>query len=421
MCTRIWRLMFVAIMIFISFGLAAKGYTIDQVPNVQKTDRTKYVVDPDGVMSTAARSRVDSLLGNIRQVTTAEVAFVIIGNMEPKGHIDIDTYATELFEKWGIGDKDKDTGVLLLVSMDDRKFSLRTGYGVEGVLPDMICRDITENNLVPAMKSGDYDRGFVAVAQRLHKTMTDEKYRGELMADIKKREAEAWTDLLNFVLLSAVVLTSILVLFLIYKLYQIRSLSPYEKYLGMQSYKYLFLICCFIGIGLPLLVYLPYIYLMNKWRNGEHNCPNCSTSMNKLDEVSDNKYLTPAQDAEERFESVDYDVWLCPSCGETDVYPYVNKNSALTICPMCHTRTLRQLQDRIVVQPTEHNQGKGVREYVCLNCGKRHGVPYNIAKLASPGIIILPGGFGGGRGSGGSFGGGFSGGSTGGGGYSGGW
>lgn len=410
-----------AVVLIILAALPAQaGYTVEEVPNVQKADRTRYVSDPKGYLSTATRATIDSLLSDIRRQTSAEVAFVIIDKMEPAGNIDIDTYGTELFEQWGIGDKDKDNGVLMLVSIDDRKFVLRPGYGAEGVLPDMICREITENKLVPAMKAEDYDRGMLEVAREIHKTMTDKRYREELKADIEARKSEEWFNLLYFIMAFAAVLTLALAAVLIIKLARRKGMSPYEKYLEMRPLKPVVLVCCFFGLGLPLLVYLPLVYLLNKWRDGVHLCPNCKARMNKLDEESDNKYLTPAQDAEERFDSVDYDVWLCPDCGETDVYPYANSNSVLKECPNCHARTLRQLQDRIVQQPTPSREGRGVREFVCLNCGHRHNIHYAIAKTATPGIIILPGGFGGGRG-GGSIGGGFGGGSTGGGGFSGGW
>lgn len=415
------RLLFAVLAILTSTGVRAAGYEIDNVPNVQNANRNAYVSDPDHFLSPSATAQTDSILADIRRQTTAEVTFVIIGNMEPRDGIDIDTYATELFEKWGIGDKSNDNGVLLLVAVDDRKFVLRTGKGVEGILPDMICREITENNLVPAFKEGDYSKGIVSTARQLRKVMTDPKYRDELKADLSARERQNWIDLINFVLVAACLLTAVLGISLMVMVNRRRGQSGYEKYVALRPYKLLFLICCFVGIGLPVIVYLPYLYLMNKWRNGDHACPNCHTLMNKLDEESDNKYLTPAQDAEERYDSVDYDVWLCPSCGETDVYPFVNKQSQLGECPHCHARTLRQLQDRIVVQPTERREGQGIREFACLNCGYRHGVPYNIAKLASPGIVILPGGFGGRGGGGGFSGGGFGGGSTGGGGFSGGW
>ena len=81
--------------------------------------------------------------------------------------------------------------------------------------------------------------------------------------------------------------------------------------------------------------------------------------MNKVDEVHDNDYPTPAQDLEERINSVDYDVWLCPSCGETDIIPYVVSATPFVECDKCHARTARLVRDRIITQPIGKPSGQG--------------------------------------------------------------
>lgn len=144
--------------------------------------------------------------------------------------------------------------------------------------------------------------------------------------------------------------------------------------------------------------------------------------MHKLDEATDNNYLTPAQDMEEHLNSVDYDVWLCDNCGEKDVIPYINRRSAYTVCPKCGARASVLSGNRILRQPTTHTEGQGVRIYSCRNCREQVFKPYSIAKLVSAPIVIFPGGgSGGGFGGGGFSGGSFGGGGTSGGGASGGW
>ena len=141
--------------------------------------------------------------------------------------------------------------------------------------------------------------------------------------------------------------------------------------------------------------------------------------MYRVDEDNDNTYLTQSQDAEERLDSVDYDVWLCPDCGETDIIPYVNPSKNFTECPVCHARACTLVNRRTVVPPTTSREGVGIEEYMCLNCRNRSQRKYNIAKEVAAPIII--GGIGGSGGGGGFSGGSFGGGMTGGGGASGGW
>ncbi len=162
--------------------------------------------------------------------------------------------------------------------------------------------------------------------------------------------------------------------------------------------------------------------IMRRLRTASRKCPNCSTKMKRLDEKSDNAYLTPAQDTEERIDSVDYDVWLCPNCGETDILPYVNHSKNYTPCPNCGARACTLVADRIVKSPTTREEGWGQKIYNCRNCHKDNARNYTIPKAAPPVVIVPPiGGRGGGFGGGGFGGGSFGGGSTGGGGASGGW
>ena len=164
--------------------------------------------------------------------------------------------------------------------------------------------------------------------------------------------------------------------------------------------------------------------ILYRLRNAPHKCPQCGTQMKKIDEVHDNEYLNHSQDLEEQIGSVDYDVWLCPNCGETDIEPYVNQSSTYKECQYCHARTAALRQNRIVRRPTTTREGQGVHDYGCLNCGHVTSVPYTIAKVAPAVPIVIVGGSGGrsGGGFGGGFGGGgFGGGMTGGGGASGGW
>ena len=121
--------------------------------------------------------------------------------------------------------------------------------------------------------------------------------------------------------------------------------------------------------------------------------------------------MTRQQDVVYKIDSVDYDVWLCDICGETDILPFVNTASTYKVCPHCGARASSLRSDRIVSNPTTTREGQGVKDYMCRNCGYQTHVPYNIAKL--PPVIVVPGRFGGGGGNG--FGGGFGGGSFGGG------
>ncbi|MDE5720625.1 MAG: TPM domain-containing protein, partial [Paramuribaculum sp.] len=107
------RILLVMALLTAAIATALAAYTPGDIPNVHLSDRTRYVSNPDGVLSPAAEVRLDSLLGNIWQKTSAEVVVVAVESIEGG---DIDSFATELFTLWGIGKKDNDNGLLILIS-----------------------------------------------------------------------------------------------------------------------------------------------------------------------------------------------------------------------------------------------------------------------------------------------------------------
>jgi len=409
--------------LIVAFAATASTYTVDRIPNVHVADSSQYVSNPDGILSEAATARINSLMRQLSRSTTAEPVVVVVDNIEPE---DIDGFATELFEKWGLGKSDMDNGLLLLVAKDMRRAVIRTGYGLEGVMPDIVCRGILDNRMFPAFKRGDFDSGMVSAAEAITTILSDP----DAAAEFRSTEADAdfgdgasadddfWRNFLIF----GIVLTVILIAVLLWVLYNTRKEPVRKRYLSLVKLKPVYLALIILGLGLPVLAAVPLLLILQRLRNRPHRCPRCGTAMKKIDEIHDNEYLSSSQDLEERLGSVDYDVWLCGQCGETDILPYPNRSSPMRECEMCHARAARLSADRIVRKPSVAAEGMGVREYSCLNCHHITRTPYRIAKTAP--VVIVPMGGGGrgfGGGGGGSFGGGFGGGMTGGGGASGGW
>lgn len=410
----------------LTLALVAGARSVSDVPNVHVADATRYVSNPDGVLSEQAVTRLDSILADVWRTSSAEVVVVAVDNLDGEEPND---YATQLFESWGIGKKDKDNGMLLLISRGDRRAVLRTGYGMEGVLPDALCGRIIRNVMAPYYKEGDYDSGTVAAVGAVSEILSKPEAVAEVMskyANDSNRYSTAANDfdgdeLKNMLLTYWCVMTLLALCFVGYKLHSSRKLDPRHRYNSLEKIKTPVMIFGCIGLGLPFIAYLWLITAMKKVRNSPRKCPNCGHKMHKIDEVHDNDYLSPAQDVEEKLDSVDYDVWLCDNCGEKGIIPFVNEKSDYRICPNCGARASYLLANRVVVRPSVSAPGRGVRIYGCKNCGKTTNVPYEIPKVAVPPVVIIPGGsrgFGGGGGfSGGSFGGGM----TGGGGASGGW
>lgn len=402
-------------------------YTVDNVPNVHVLDRTKYVSNPDGILSPATAARLDSTLSALQRATTAEVAVVVVDRIDG----DIDTFGTELFGKWGIGKKDNDNGLLFLVSKDDRRMVIRTGYGMEGVVPDIVGGRLIRNVAAPHFREGDYDGGISAVVAEINDMVSNPEYAADVASKYGPESSSVSDngdaiarELFNMWLLAGAVMTAVLIGLFFLTMHRTRGKDRYERYQALSKIELPAMILSFLGIGIPFIAFIVILLAMRRLRTKRRICPNCAHKMHRLDEQTDNQYLTPAQDTEERIKSVDYDVWLCDNCGELDILPYVNKSSSYKVCPTCGARACALRSERIVQQPTYSTDGLAVKEYVCRNCGNHNYEKRKIPKLVREAPIIV-GGLGAGRGFGGG-GGGFSGGSfgggmTGGGGASGGW
>ncbi|NQT89824.1 MAG: TPM domain-containing protein [Candidatus Omnitrophica bacterium] len=133
-------------------------------------DYTGYVNDYAGILSPSANAAISSIAGQIEAKTTAQIAVVTVPTVKP---LTIEQYAVELFEKWGIGQKDKDNGILILMAANDRKIRIETGYGLEGALPDAVCSQIIYQVMLPEFKRGDLEKGLtygtIAVAELVAK------------------------------------------------------------------------------------------------------------------------------------------------------------------------------------------------------------------------------------------------------------
>lgn len=117
----------------------------------------RLVNDLAGSMSAEQVKKLEDQLVEFDKTTSTQITIVTIKNL---GGYDVAQYATELANRWGIGRKGKDNGVLIFSSMEDRKINISTGYGLEGVLTDAMCGRIIRNEMAPEFKEGRYFEGF---------------------------------------------------------------------------------------------------------------------------------------------------------------------------------------------------------------------------------------------------------------------
>jgi len=117
-----------------------------------------HVTDQAGILSSDERSALESKLVSLKEQTGNEIAILTIQSLEGEP---IEDYAVEVFERWGVGQKEKDNGLLIVVARDDRAVRIEVGYGLEGVINDATAGRIIREHVVPAFQRGAYAKGLI--------------------------------------------------------------------------------------------------------------------------------------------------------------------------------------------------------------------------------------------------------------------
>lgn len=154
-----------------------------QVPPKPSTASGIYVQDYAGVLSPQTRQALNGIGQDLDNKTTAQVAVVTIKTLDGQP---IDAYGLTLLRQWGIGNKEKNNGALILVAVDDRESRIEVGYGLEGVLPDGLTGRIQDQQMLPYFRQGEYEKGIVqgylaaatAVAQSYNVKLEGVRYNG---------------------------------------------------------------------------------------------------------------------------------------------------------------------------------------------------------------------------------------------------
>jgi len=124
-----------------------------------------YVVDLAGVIDDGVEARTNALLRELEQQTTAQLVVLTLPTLEGES---LEAFSLDLaHNRWKLGQKGKDNGVLLTLAMQERKYRIEVGYGLEGVLPDSLVGSLGREVLVPAFRAGDFGGGIAALAGEL--------------------------------------------------------------------------------------------------------------------------------------------------------------------------------------------------------------------------------------------------------------
>ena len=172
---------------------AQTTYRVEDVPNVQLIDYTRFVSDPNDAIDEADEAALNQDIGHLRDSIDVEIAIVVLPAIDGDKYGSAREFANELFNTWGIGKKETDRGllILLITNEDNREVTFETGYGLEGELTDGLCKLIQKRLMIPPMKEGRYGEGLLAGMVEVRKALVGES---TLEADVKAQDEKETKD-----------------------------------------------------------------------------------------------------------------------------------------------------------------------------------------------------------------------------------
>ncbi|WP_435181179.1 TPM domain-containing protein [Cellulophaga omnivescoria] len=142
--------------LFLLFLFVA-NFTLAQYKIPEKPQLQTSVYDYAKLLSTTEKNSLERKLISYSDSTSTQIVIAIIPSTEGEN---ITFLGAEWGHKWGLGQKGKDNGILILLAKNDRKIAINTGYGVEGRLPDITAHQIINNVIIPEFKTGSYYNGL---------------------------------------------------------------------------------------------------------------------------------------------------------------------------------------------------------------------------------------------------------------------
>jgi uncharacterized protein len=150
-----YKRLLIAVVLLAAACASVVNASTPQPPDIPRD----YVVDLAGIIRSDLKGELNAYLQTLEQKTTAQVLVLTVQTLDNQG---IEEFALNTKEKWKLGQKGKDNGVLIVVAVKDRKYRIEVGYGLESVLPDSMVGSIGREYFVPYFRAGDYSTGIYA-------------------------------------------------------------------------------------------------------------------------------------------------------------------------------------------------------------------------------------------------------------------
>ncbi len=384
----------VALLVFV-LAAPLRAETVDSVPNPLHQQRW-WVSDGAKAINNDDTLAINRAIEDLKVRTGAEIAVVTVQNT---GDDSAKEFATALFNRWKVGQKGKDNGIVLLMAMQKRRVAVEIGYGIEGELPDGKAMDIVRDRAVPRFKQGDYGGGLLAVVQEFSQVLSGgasspapKKTPGLTQRQTAPRKApyqappvyrEPIYNEPNYG--------------------QPSVAGPFDLLIG------LFILMIFpLGIGVFIWIVFKIVKGLNT-----RQCPQCKRTMRYLNELEDDAFLDQGQRLEETLGGLDWRVWRCDTCNLQHIERSVKFLGGHEDCPRCRHHTVK-FDSATLRLPTYYDEGVREVTRTCHfpDCNYSHRTHEVMPRRQRESNVIIVGGLGSHHGTSWGDSGGFGGGSS---------
>jgi uncharacterized protein len=186
------------------FGLLASfARAAETIPPAPRDHFNDYA----GVVAPAAARQLNDELAQFERTTSNQIVVAIFPHLQSDSSIE--DYTVRVAQAWGVGTRDRKNGAVLFIFSQDRKLYIQVGYGLEGVLPDALCKQIIANEITPRFRSGDFTGGVTSgVHAILAATRGEYRGSGRTVAD-GRRGSDLGGGLMTVIIIVIVVLSLI--------------------------------------------------------------------------------------------------------------------------------------------------------------------------------------------------------------------
>lgn len=162
----------------------AYGESIRGLPTLNEP-----VVDQANLLSAAEKQAISQKILQLHEDGKAQIGVVIVPTT---GQEDIFDYAMRIAEKWKLGSAKRDNGILMAIAVNDRRIQILTGYGLEGIMPDIIVSRIIRNQITPYFKQAQYAQGIEAGLNEITTILNqDPEVAAQAAQELKERQEQA--------------------------------------------------------------------------------------------------------------------------------------------------------------------------------------------------------------------------------------